>query len=55
MLNVAVVALGGAIGTILRYFISAIVYDYFRNPVFPWNSNYQSHRFADNWATCWLE
>ena len=38
MLIVAVVALGGAIGTILRYFISAIVYDYFRNPVFPWGT-----------------
>ena len=38
MLNYAVLALGGAIGTMLRYYISTTIYVYLKNPVFPWGT-----------------
>lgn len=38
MLNYFVLATGGAIGTILRYYISTTLYQSLKNPAFPWGT-----------------
>ena len=38
MLNYVVLATGGAIGTMLRYYISTTLYQSLKNPAFPWGT-----------------
>lgn len=38
MLNYVVLATGGAIGTMLRYYIGTTLYQSLKNPAFPWGT-----------------